>query len=227
MCINTRSLDSCVHSRVASYVIFSCRILDIEDLLKRKERILQVVQDEADEVAKAHGNDRRTTIVTDGQEEMREVDIIPNAPSIIVYSRKGYIKRMSIDTFAVQGVRGTGKAGTRLKAEDSLEEVVSINDHDNLLFFTTEGHVYALHAYDIPIAARTASGTAITQVLQVSKPSSVAAMLPVSQFTEDVDVIMLTTNGLIKRTPLSQYSKITSRGVTSIKLKVRSKKDAH
>lgn len=138
-----------------------------------------------------------------------------------------------------------GKSGTRLKGEDSLEEVVSVNDHDNLLFFTAEGHAYAVHAYDIPQAARTATGTPITQVglgwqvvfiskhycfvmhliavqvLKVGKPSSIAAMLPVSQFSDDVDVVMLSANGLIKRTPLSQYAKITSRGVCAMRLKVR------
>lgn len=148
------------------------------------------------------------------------MDIIPNAPSIVVYSKKGYIKRMSADTFAVQGKGGRGKAGTRLKEDDSLEEVVSVNDHDNLLFFTNEGHAYAIRAYDVPEASRTATGTAITQILKIARPNSIAAMVPVSQFTENVDVVMLTAQGQIKRTVLSDFSKINVRGILAMKLRV-------
>lgn len=85
------------------------KIADLQDLLERKDRILEVIEQEADEIAKNHGNDRRTAIITDGNSELRAVDVIPNTRSIVVYSRKGYIKRMATETFAVQGVRGTGK----------------------------------------------------------------------------------------------------------------------
>jgi DNA gyrase subunit A len=127
---------------------------------------------------------------------------------------------MSADTFTVQGLRGTGKAGARLKGEDSLEDIVFVNDHDRLLFFTNEGHALALNAYEIPESSRTATGTAVTQLLRV-KPSSIAAMLPVSGFSDDVDLVMMTSNGQIKRLALSQLAKINVRGVTAMSLKVR------
>ena len=82
----------------------------MDDLLDKKERILQVVQEEAEKIAQQYGNDRRTAIVSDeGQAELKDVDFIPNTPSIVSYSRKGYIKRMRADTFTVQGVRGQGE----------------------------------------------------------------------------------------------------------------------
>ena len=121
--------------------------------------------------------------------EVRKIDVIENSQSIIVYSRKGYIKRMSVEAFAVQSVRGigkgsnyfsnrvdclflrlkhttiaTGKVGTRLKDEDTVEDVIYVNAHDRLLFFTIEGQVHALDAYEIPESSRIAVGTAITQV---------------------------------------------------------------
>lgn len=106
-----------------------------------------------------------------------------------------------------------------MKEEDSLEDIVYVNDHDRLLFFTNEGHALALNAYEIPESSRTATGTAVTQLLRV-KPSSIAAMVPVSEFSEDVDVVMLTSNGQIKRLALSQFAKINVRGVTAMSLKV-------
>lgn len=111
-----------------------------------------------------------------------------------------------------------GKAGARLKDEDSLEDIMYVSDHDRLLFFTNEGHALALNAYEIPESSRTATGTAVTQLLRV-KPSSIAAMVPVSEFSEDVDVVMLTSMGQIKRVALSQFAKINVRGVTSMSLK--------
>jgi DNA gyrase subunit A len=102
--------------------------------------------------------------ISAAQIELREIDVIPNNPCIIVYSSRGYIKRMSPNTFSVQGLRGTGVAGTRLKDNESLEDLIFANDHDNLLFFTREGHAHSLPAYSIPQASRTASGTPITQV---------------------------------------------------------------
>ena len=94
-----------------------------------------------------------------------------------------------------------------------------MNDHDRLLFFTNEGHALALNAYEIPESSRTATGTAITQLLRV-KPASIAAMLPVSEFTEDVDLVMLTATGQIKRLALTQFAKINARGVTAMSLRV-------
>ncbi|KAG7673555.1 hypothetical protein KSW81_006757 [Nannochloris sp. 'desiccata'] len=200
----------------------NAKIQDLEDLIARKERILQVVMDEADKIAEQHGDDRRTNIVRDegkfSQTELREVDIIPNSPSIVSYSRKGYIKRMSVDTFTVQGIRGTGKTGARLKEEDSLEDILYVNDHDHLLFFTNEGQAFALNAYEIPESSRTATGTPITQLLRI-KPSNMAAILPVSEFSDDIDMVLLSSNGMIKRIALSQFGKINARGVTAMALR--------
>jgi DNA gyrase subunit A len=96
--------------------------------------------------------------------ELTKEDIIPNKASLIVYSKKGYIKRISADAFSVQRLRGTGKAVARLKDDDFLEEVISINDHDCLLFFTTQGRAHSIRAFDVPEGSRTSVGTALAQV---------------------------------------------------------------
>lgn len=149
------------------------------------------------EIADKFGDNRRTKIVENGminilvfrcisrtfrslmvifsvvaQVELKEIDVIPNNPCIIVFSKKGYIKRMNTSTFSVQGLRGRGISGTRLKGNDSLEDLFFANDHDKLLFFTKEGHVHTLPAYSIPNASRTASGTPITQVCELNESSN-------------------------------------------------------
>lgn len=196
------------------------QIQDIKDLLDSEQRILEIVQAEAEAIADKFGTQRRTEIAATPEVHLQEVDLIPNTPSIIVYSRKGFIKRMKLEQFSVQGVRGTGKAGARFKGGDSLEDIVYANDHDRVLFFTKEGKAFAINAYQLPEGSRTSIGTAITQILKVPKPSSIAAILPVGQTADNVDVVLSSKGGLIKRTPLELFSKISSNGVTAMGLRV-------
>ncbi|PSC74003.1 DNA gyrase subunit A [Micractinium conductrix] len=199
------------------------KIGDLSDLLQRRDRILQVVESEADELAAKFGTPRRSTIITDGEVELKHEDIIPNAPSLVVYSKRGYIKRMRADAFALQRRGGMGKAGARLKDDDSLDEVVYVNDHDHLLFFTTEGRAYSVRAYDVPEGSRTSIGTAVTQVLPIPKSARIAAMVPVSDFgaalgSAERDVVMLTRHGQIKRTLLSQFASINRAGLAAMRV---------
>ncbi|KAL4439020.1 hypothetical protein ABPG77_006957 [Micractinium sp. CCAP 211/92] len=197
------------------------KIADLRDLLSKRERILQVVEQEADELVAKFGTPRRTAIITDGEVELRHEDVIPNAPSLVVYSRRGYIKRMRADTFGVQKRGGKGKTGARLKDDDSLDEVVYVNDHDHLLFFTAEGRAYSVRAYDVPEGGRTSVGTAIAQVLPIPKSARIAAMVPVSDFgaalgSAERDVVMLTRQGQIKRTALKQFASINRSGLAAM-----------
>ena len=195
------------------------KISEIDELLSRKDMIHDLILKEGLEVAEKYGSKRRTEIVQSPQIELKEIDVIPNNPCIIVYSSKGYIKRMNPNTFSVQGLRGTGVAGTRLKDDESMEDLIFANDHDNLLFFTREGHVHSLPAYSIPSASRTASGTAITQLIRVNRASNIASVLPITSATSDSDVIMLTEKGQIKRTALDSFTSMSSRGLIAMKLR--------
>ncbi|EFN50438.1 hypothetical protein CHLNCDRAFT_55891, partial [Chlorella variabilis] len=117
------------------------------------------------------------------------------------------------------------KAGARLKEDDSLDEVVYVNDHDHLLFFTTEGRAYSLRAYDVPEGTRTAVGSAVTQVLPFDKSTRIAAMVPVSGFgaalgSAEQDVVMLTRKGQIKRTALKQFTSINRSGLVAMGVRV-------
>eukprot|EP00890_Picochlorum_soloecismus_P003651 jgi/Picsp_1/4287/NSC_01796-R1_dna a subunit len=195
------------------------QIIDIDTLLGSKEKIHETILREGMEIVEKYGSERRTQIVDNVQVELKEIDIIPNNPCILVFSSRGYIKRMGVNTFSVQGRRGTGKAGTRLKDRDTLEELIYAKDHDILLFFTREGHVHSLPAYSVPNASRTASGAPITQLIRVEKASHIAAVLPVTDSVTNTDVILLSEKGQIKRTSLSHFSSMSSRGLIAMKLR--------
>ncbi|PRW61571.1 DNA gyrase subunit A [Chlorella sorokiniana] len=203
------------------------KIADLQDLLSKRDRILQVVEQEADELVAKYGTPRRTAIVADGEVELRQEDIIPNTPSLVVYSRRGYIKRMRADAFDVQRLGGKGKTGARLKDDDSLDEVAFVSDHDHLLFFTSEGRAYCLRAFDVPEGSRTSIGTAFTQVLKgLNKSTRIAAVIPVSDFgaepgssAADRDLVLMSRKGLIKRVPLKQFASINRNGLAAMGVK--------
>jgi DNA gyrase subunit A len=150
---------------------------------------------------------------------------------ILSLSKEGEVKvrlRTSISAFKdhllTESIIYTGKAGARLKGDDIVEDVLSVNNHDHLLFFSEGGSAYSLRAFQVPEAARTSLGTAMPQILPVTKSNPIAALLPVSSFeNEDLHLVMLTNNGLIKRTPLKQFAKINTRGIQAIKIKEEDK----
>lgn len=197
----------------------TARIQDIEDLLQKRDRVLGVIEAEARELATRFGRDRRTALSVDKGDAILPTAVIPNDPSFVLFSKRGFIKRMRADTFSVQNRNGRGTKGATLKSDDSMEEVLHVMDHDSILFFTQDGVARSLPAHQIPQASRTAQGSAITQVLPISKSDSIAAMLPVTEFTGDDFLVMLTKSGLIKRTPLSDFETIRSNGLQSIRLR--------
>lgn len=194
------------------------RIAELQRLLADPRAVLQVVSDEASELADKFGDKRRTLVRRDVDGQLATEDIIPNAQSLIVFSARGFIKRMPADTFSVQNRGGTGKMGTRLRDDDSVEDVLHVNDHDHLLFFTTDGIVRSLRAHVVPYGSRTSAGTSISQVLQLKKGDSIAALLPVSEFAENDYLLMLTRKGSLKKQALAQFKDVRSNGVKTIGL---------
>jgi DNA gyrase subunit A len=196
------------------------RIAEIDELLSRKDMIHDMILQEGMEIANKYGSDRKTQIVQNAQIELKEIDVIPNNPCIIVYSSKGYIKRMNPNTFSVQGLRGTGVAGTRLRDDESMEDLIYAMDHDRLLFFSTEGQVYSIPAYSIPAASRTAGGVSVNSFLK-GAGISIAAVVVVPSEETNRDVVLLTAKGQCKRTPLDAFktSMNSKRGLIAMKMK--------
>ncbi|MEK7623447.1 MAG: DNA gyrase subunit A, partial [Patescibacteria group bacterium] len=125
-------------------------IKELEDILAHPKRILKIISDEVAAVKTQFGDERRTQIIAHGVKEFTMEDVVPNEPTIIMVTHDGYIKRMPVDTFKTQGRGGKGVVGLTTKEEDVVEQLITTNTHDNLLFFTTRGRVFQLRAYDIP-----------------------------------------------------------------------------
>lgn len=196
------------------------RVGDLRDLLQSQERVLQMVESEAQEIADKFGRPRRSEICEESNVAgyLDEMSVTPNDACFVMFSQKGFIKRLSSDNFAVQGRGGRGSKGATLREDDSMSDVIHLMAHDDVLFFTQAGSVHSIKAFKIPEASRTAAGSAITQVLPIGKSDTVAAMMVVSKYADDEFVVTLTEGGLVKKSPLSQFSNIRANGINAIKL---------
>eukprot|EP00884_Botryococcus_braunii_P020053 jgi/Botrbrau1/6731/Bobra.0324s0017.1 len=194
------------------------RLQELGEVLASPAALLRLVEAEACDVASRFGDERRSLLRADEDGKLVAEDIIPNRASLLVFSRRGYIKRMPTDLFAARGRGGKGKAGARLRDDDTMEDVMHIRNHDHVLFFTPDGIVRSVKAFHIPEASRTSVGTPITQVLPISKDTSIAAMLPVSEFRDTDFLVLLTRQGTIKKTPLQAFQDIRANGICAIRL---------
>eukprot|EP00803_Ostreobium_quekettii_P010982 evm.model.scf_3691.1 EVM.evm.TU.scf_3691.1 scf_3691:6043-11733(+) len=141
----------------------SMTISDLEDLLAKPERVQQEVIREASDLERKYRTKRRTTVIEDASWQLSELDIIPNTPSILVYSSRGFLKRVKPENFVARKRGGKGVYGARMHPDDSMAEILHVMAHDSILLFSRSGIVYCLQAYQIPVSSRTAAGTAITQ----------------------------------------------------------------
>src|SRR5690606_2881280 len=132
-------------------------------------------------------------------------DTIPNNPMIVVLTKENYIKRIPIDTFKAQHRGGKGVVGGKTKEEDEVKLIKSASNHDDLLFFTSEGRVYKLSVFELPKASRTAKGQAIVNLLQLEKNERVTAILNAGEKFEGKDLLMATRNGTVKKTAVEDF----------------------
>jgi DNA gyrase subunit A len=193
------------------------QITDLRDILARRERVLEIIITEVTALKAAHATPRRTRI-EQSEDELGDIDLIANEKSIILITEQGYIKRMPVSTFEAQSRNTRGKAGAKMKEDDAIEHFLSCCDHNTVMIFSDRGVVYAIKAYQIPICSRTARGTPIVQLLQVSHEEKITSVIPVSEFRDDVYLVMLTRSGFIKKTAVAAFSNIRANGLIAISL---------
>ncbi len=193
------------------------KITDLRDILARRERILEIIQTELTELRTAYANPRRT-IIERADGELSDTDLIANEQAIIMITEQGYIKRMPVSTFEAQSRATRGKAGTRMKEDDGVDHFLTCCDHDSVLFFSDRGISYCVKAYQIPIGSRTSRGMPVVQLLPISREEKITSIVPVSAFTDDEYLVMLTQKGFIKKTRLSAFSNIRSNCLIAISL---------
>ncbi|WP_283609712.1 DNA gyrase subunit A [Faecalispora anaeroviscerum] len=193
------------------------KIADLEDILASVPRQLAIIKEEALAVKAEFGDERRTEIATISGEVDIE-DLIPQEECVLTMTNFGYVKRQKVDTYHIQRRGGRGVSGMTRREEDVATEMFVINSHDYVLFFSNLGRVYRLKCYEVPEGSRTSKGINIANLLPLSAGESVTSMLRVPEFDEESYLVMVTKNGIIKRTVLSAYNTARKGGVIAIDL---------
>ncbi|PIT87944.1 MAG: DNA gyrase subunit A [Candidatus Magasanikbacteria bacterium CG10_big_fil_rev_8_21_14_0_10_40_10] len=194
-------------------------IKELEAILASGKRILSIIKEETLQIKKDYGEPRRTELVARGIKEFKMEDLVPNEPTIIMVTSDGYIKRLPPDTFKQQSRGGKGVIGLTTKEEDAIDILQATNTHDNILFFTNRGRVFQLMAYDIPQGSRTAKGQALVNFLQLAPNEKVTAVLAMSDLSNIKYLVMVTQQGLTKKTALEDFVNVRKSGLIAIKLK--------
>jgi len=193
------------------------RIADLQDILARRERILEIITTELGELKAKHNDPRRTVIeVDDG--ELTDISLIANEQVVILVTDQGYIKRMPVATFEAQSRATRGKSGTKMKEDDGVQHFITCYTHDHLLFISDRGVAYSLRAYQVPEGSRTARGIPIVQMLPIPMEEAITSVLAVREFTDEDYLVMLTRGGYVKKTALSAFSNIRTNGLIAISL---------
>ncbi len=193
------------------------KITDLEDILARRERVLEIIETEVGEIKAAFATPRRTVIEhSDG--DLVDIDLIANEKALILVTEQGYIKRMPVDTFNIQSRATRGKKGTGMKEEDAVEHFITCCDHDSVLLFSDRGVVYHIRAYQIPASSRTAKGMPLVQMLPIPREEKITSVVPVDAFADNEYLVMLTAKGFVKKTALAAFANIRSNGLIAISL---------
>jgi DNA gyrase subunit A len=193
------------------------QIADLRDILDRRERVLEIIETEVTQIKTQFATPRRT-VITHAEGEIDDIDLIANEKVLILLTQQGYIKRMPVNTFEAQNRATRGKAGAKVKDDDTIEHFLTCCDHDSVLFFSDRGVVYSLKAYQIPEGSRTSRGTPIVQMLPIPKEEKITSIVPVDEFSSEEYLVMLTKGGNIKKTALEAFSNIRANGLIAISL---------
>ena len=194
------------------------RIEELKAILADENKLLGVIKDEMLIIADKYGDDRRTSIGYDVYDLSTE-DLIPVEDVVIAMTHLGYIKRMTVDNFKSQNRGGKGIKGMQTLEDDYIEDLLMTTTHHYMMFFTNKGKVYRLKTYEIPEAGRTARGTAIINLLQLEPGEKITAVIPIRKYEKDRYLFMATRNGIVKKTPITDYANVRKTGLAAINLR--------
>ncbi len=194
-------------------------IENLKSILASDEKILNIVKDELIEIKNKFGDERRTEIDNSSIEFIEDESLIPVEDIVITLTNKGYIKRMTSETYKSQNRGGVGVKGMTTNEEDFVENITSMTTHDYLMFFTNKGKVYRMKGYEIPLYNRQAKGLPIVNLLPIEKDEIVKVMLTIKANENDGNIVFCTQNGLVKRTNLIEFDSIRTNGKIAITLK--------
>lgn len=192
-------------------------IAELREILDNRSRVLQIIREEIEQVGAKYGDERRTTIVPE-EDDIDLEDLIADEEVAVTLSHEGYIKRIPLDTYRTQGRGGKGITAMGTKDEDWVEDLFIASTHQYLLVLTDQGQCHWLKTYRVPNAARASRGRPIVNLINLAPGDSVRAVVPVREFADDHFLVMATSSGVIKKTPLRDFSRPRQAGIRAITL---------
>ena len=193
-------------------------ILSLQELLESEKLLRGVVRKEFLQIKKKFGDQRRT-VITSKDAHVKEEDIIPEEDVVITLTRRGYIKRIPVNTYRGQHRGGRGITALTTKDEDLVEQLFVASTHSFMLFFTNRGKVYRVKIYEIPEGSRQAKGTALVNLIPLEGDEEVTAVIPLQEFSGDQYLFMATRKGIVKKGVLSDYDSVRRDGIIALRLR--------
>ena len=190
-----------------------------EDLLANPPKILGVIKEEMLEIKERFATKRLTEISHEGTKELNVEDLIADEDMVVTITHAGYVKRLPVATYRSQNRGGKGMQGVNLKENDFVERIFVASTHEFVLFFSTKGKVYRLKVHELPLASRTARGTAIVNLLPLEEGEKISAVIDTRDFPEDDFLMFATRSGMVKKTAMSEYSRSRRDGIIAINLR--------
>lgn len=194
----------------------------LTDLLTHPEKVLGVIEKEILELREKYGDERRTRIYASPVGEISEEDLVAKEDTIVTITKTGYIKRLSPATYRAQRRGGKGVVGMTTKETDEIARLISCSTHDEIMFFTDKGKVFALRTWEIPETSRQAKGQAVVNLINIDQGEKIEAVLPLAKQNGAVNgakfIILATKNGTVKRVKLTEFKNLRSSGMIAIKL---------
>ncbi|KKS14688.1 MAG: gyrase subunit A protein [Parcubacteria group bacterium GW2011_GWB1_41_6] len=193
-------------------------IRELKILLKDPQKILGVVKEEFAKIKNTYGDERRTKIIVHGARTISVEDVIPEEEAILVITKGGYIKRTSPEIYRAQKRGGKGIIGLMTKEEDMVDDFLTVGTHDNILFFTDRGKVYQLKAYEVPQGQRQSRGKSINNFISLAGDEKVTSVLALPKGVKKPVLVLVTKNGVIKKTDASNFEEVRKTGIIALKL---------
>ena len=192
---------------------------ELKSILASDEKILNIIKEELIAIKEKYSDERRTHIDMTAVEYIEDESLIPVEDIVVTLTNKGYIKRITTETYRTQNRGGVGVKGMTTNEDDFVENIISMTTHDYLLFFTNNGKVYRIKGYEVPLYSRQSKGLPIINLLSLDKDEVVKVMLKVSTNDDNNYLVFCTQKGLIKRTNISEFENIRANGKIAITLK--------
>lgn len=201
----------------AEYNQLLADIADLRDILANDDRVRAIIRENLEEMRRRYGDPRRTEI-TEGNYDMMDEDLIPEEDIVLTLTETGYVKSQPVSAYHTQNRGGRGIRSISLNEEDSIDRMVTMSNHDFILLFSNLGRVYRLKGYQFPSGSRTSKGLPIVNLLALQENEKIKALLPYSKDDDAETLFFVTENGLVKRTPITEFRNINRNGKLAIRL---------